>query len=389
MTKLIMVLLVLLSFNIMPQIVAGQVPPQHSSEPLPEEFFEQPTYEGDCRDKPDIASCVQYSDGYIWLLGGVTIEGFGENGSWNGKKIEVAYSDDGLMYDHILGTSYVGIRSNSSEPLPDEFYEQPSYDGSCQLKPETGNCINYSDGYIWHLGETVEDIVFDDVGSWNGKKIAVAFADNGCMYVHILGTSYVRHGCNSSEAGLDEATYWRLKAGQLSMKYSGCNPYPTQEQREETLEAYNKSIEFNPRDSGAWQGKGYVLSVLGRYEEAIRAIKKAIEIDPTDKNAIWQRDSLIRNYREPSMPATQQSFDEPLPDEFYESPPYDGDCMMNKPGNCVQYSDGYIWLLRARVNGYSDGGSWNGKKIEVANATNGCMYDHILGTSYVGVRCGD
>jgi hypothetical protein len=275
----------------------------------------------------------------------------------------------------------------SSEPLPDEFFEHPTYDGDCQNKPETGNCINYSDGYIWHLDETVDDIGFGNGGSWNGKTIEVAYAGNGCMYVHILGTSYVGHGCNSSETGLDEAAYWRLKAGQLSMKYSGCNPYPTQEEREETLEAYNKSIELNPKDSEGWRSKGVVLSYLGRYEEAIQSTEKAIEIDPTNKNAVWQRDSFIRNYREPSMPTTQQPFDEPLPDEFYEDPSHDGDCMMNKTGNCIQYSDGYIWLLPVKVDGYSDGGSWNGKKIEVANATNGCMYDHISGTSYVGVRC--
>ena len=193
----------------------------------------------------------------------------------------------------------------SSEPLPNGFFKQPTYDGDCQNTPETGNCINYSDGYIWHLGETVGEIGFGDGGSWNGKTIEVAYADNGCMFIHILGTSYVGHGCNSSETGLDQAAYWRLKAAQFSMTYSGCNPYPTQEEREETLEAYNKSIELNPRDSEVWRNKGLVLSALGRYEEAIQATEKAIEIDPTNKNAVWQRDSFIRNYREPSNSDTK------------------------------------------------------------------------------------
>jgi tetratricopeptide (TPR) repeat protein len=102
----------------------------------------------------------------------------------------------------------------------------------------------------------------------------------------------------------------------------------------------------------------------------------------------------LQTYQQPSnQPAQeeyQQSAGEPLPEEFYEEPSYEGDCE-NRPeaANCVRYSDGYISLLGITVNSYGDGGSWNGKKIEVAYATNGCMYDHILGTYYVGRRCND
>ncbi len=159
-------------------------------------------------------------------------------------------------------------------------------------------------------------------------------------------------------------------------------------------------------DADRWAQSGYELMNQDRYEEAIRATEKAIEVDPGNANAVSQRNQFVRYHGtnndnqdtpaqtvldsvyETASDAYQQPVSEPLPEEFYEEHSYDGDCE-NRPeaANCVRYSDGYISLLGITVNSYGDGGNWNGKKIEVAYATNGCMYDHILGTSYVGRRC--
>jgi hypothetical protein len=89
----------------------GEVIKTPANDPLPAEFYEEASYNGDCINRPEGANCVCYSDGYIWLLG-VTVSNYGDNGSWKGMQIEVAYATKGFTYDHILGTSYVGRRCN-------------------------------------------------------------------------------------------------------------------------------------------------------------------------------------------------------------------------------------------------------------------------------------
>ena len=48
----------------------------------------------------------------------------------------------------------------------------------------------------------------------------------------------------------------------------------------EAIEAFDKAIEINPKDSDAWNGKGSVLFKLNKFDEAIKAYDKAIEINP-------------------------------------------------------------------------------------------------------------
>ena len=47
----------------------------------------------------------------------------------------------------------------------------------------------------------------------------------------------------------------------------------------ESLHYFDKSIEIDPQDAGAWNNKGVVLGELGKYEEVIAAFDKAIEIN--------------------------------------------------------------------------------------------------------------
>ena len=49
---------------------------------------------------------------------------------------------------------------------------------------------------------------------------------------------------------------------------------------EESVDFYQKSIELNPSQVGAFVGLGHVLKTLGNYDEGIEAYKGAIELKP-------------------------------------------------------------------------------------------------------------
>lgn len=63
----------------------------------------QPSYRGDCRQPPAGSTCLQFSDGYIWLVQD-TIAGWGANHG----TIEMAYGQV-ADYAHALGTEIVWV----------------------------------------------------------------------------------------------------------------------------------------------------------------------------------------------------------------------------------------------------------------------------------------
>jgi tetratricopeptide (TPR) repeat protein len=47
-----------------------------------------------------------------------------------------------------------------------------------------------------------------------------------------------------------------------------------------SLQAFDKAIELDPKNSSAWYNKGVALGELGKYDEAVQAFGKVIELDP-------------------------------------------------------------------------------------------------------------
>ncbi len=82
----------------------------------PPGFVEKNSYAGDCRSRPAGTVCIEYSDGYIWLVDDSVI-GWDERGSWQGKNIQVALGQRADFY-HILGTRFVKQvpKSGTDEP---------------------------------------------------------------------------------------------------------------------------------------------------------------------------------------------------------------------------------------------------------------------------------
>ena len=65
--------------------------------------------------------------------------------------------------------------------------------------------------------------------------------------------------------------------------------------KEEAIECYNKAIEINPDYAGAYNNKGIALSDLGKKEEAIECYNKAIEINPDYAGAYNNKGFALRN----------------------------------------------------------------------------------------------
>jgi hypothetical protein len=74
----------------------------------PPGFVEQPSYTGDCKQRPAGSICLRFTDGYIWLLSpfGDEVLGGDDIGTWQGKQIHATFGKK-ADYEHILGTNLV------------------------------------------------------------------------------------------------------------------------------------------------------------------------------------------------------------------------------------------------------------------------------------------
>ncbi len=81
--------------------------------------------------------------------------------------------------------------------------------------------------------------------------------------------------CVWAVAQEDSADYWYNKSGEPFVNGS----------LEESVEAFNKAIEFDPQNAEAWRYRALTLRDLGEYDEAIAAFDRAIELDPQNTEA--------------------------------------------------------------------------------------------------------
>ena len=66
---------------------------------------------------------------------------------------------------------------------------------------------------------------------------------------------------------------------------------------DEAITAYNKAIKINPQYSYAWDDKGEALVKLGKSDKAITAYDKALEINPQDPLALEGKEALSKNFK--------------------------------------------------------------------------------------------
>jgi Flp pilus assembly protein TadD, contains TPR repeats len=58
----------------------------------------------------------------------------------------------------------------------------------------------------------------------------------------------------------------------------GYNLY-NQEKFSDSLDAYNRALELNPKDSEAWNNKGIDLGLLGKYDDALSSFETAVALN--------------------------------------------------------------------------------------------------------------
>ena len=97
------------------------------------------------------------------------------------------------------------------------------------------------------------------------------------------GTAKVMFSC--SQGKYNESIQAFDKAIELDPKhaypwYNKGNALNNLGKYNEAVLAYNKAIEINPQYADAWNNKGDALYNLGKYNETIKALDRAIQLDP-------------------------------------------------------------------------------------------------------------
>ena len=65
------------------------------------------------------------------------------------------------------------------------------------------------------------------------------------------------------------------------------------DRHEETIAAFDKILELNPKDDKAWFNRGFALRRLERYEEAVASYDKSLAINPNDDAAWFYRGNTL------------------------------------------------------------------------------------------------
>lgn len=103
----------------------------------------------------------------------------------------------------------------------------------------------------------------------------------------------------------NDATSWKHKGFNL-VEYLSLQQEKIDKKDEhkilgDALEAFDRSIKINSRDSEAWANKGFVEMQLGKYYESLKSVKKALEINPDSGEAWFNRGLVclhIEHYKE-------------------------------------------------------------------------------------------
>ncbi|MBN1560553.1 tetratricopeptide repeat protein [candidate division KSB1 bacterium] len=75
------------------------------------------------------------------------------------------------------------------------------------------------------------------------------------------------------------------KMNDAKLAFNEGNTLFKQGQYDEAVAAYDKSLQLDPSNSNAYQGKGLTLAKQRKYDEAIAAYEKAVKADPTNYSA--------------------------------------------------------------------------------------------------------
>ncbi len=115
----------------------------------------------------------------------------------------------------------------------------------------------------------------------NSKRVQVSLVLLALALIS-TGVSPALGQTNESESSM----YWFMQ---------GLSLY-NQEKFSESLDAYEKALQLDPKDSEAWNNKGIDLGLLGRYEDALDAFKNAISLNESYAQA-WYNMGVIYDFK--------------------------------------------------------------------------------------------
>jgi len=166
-------------------------------------------------------------------------------------------------------------------------------DCGCNAEPDGGwGAPDYSDDPSW--GSSFDDLTggggsSTDTGGASGGSGASGDSSSGgtgdsgssdssgSSGSSSSGSSSSSGGSGSTAGGSSEdGVVWRMKADDLADKGLF----------NESLEAYNRSITYDPYTIRAWMGKGRVLLSLDRPSESADAFTRALRLDPGNTDAL-------------------------------------------------------------------------------------------------------
>ena len=70
-------------------------------------------------------------------------------------------------------------------------------------------------------------------------------------------------------------------------------------QFEQALECFNKSLELDPQFEDAWLGKSVAFYNLGRYPDALQAVDRALDLNPDYAMAWYMKGEILSSLGKP------------------------------------------------------------------------------------------
>jgi serine/threonine protein kinase len=154
-------------------------------------YVHQASYAGNCQQRLPGNVCLEFSDNYLWLIGGDSITGSSSGTPDQGRSVEIAHGSSGCDYYHVLGTDLVRSATAGLSSCPSRtpsFVDQSTYAGDCKQRPTGTVCIGFSDNYTWLVADSIAG--WSQGSAYQGHSVQIA-QGFGCDYYHVLGTDLV------------------------------------------------------------------------------------------------------------------------------------------------------------------------------------------------------
>ncbi len=197
------------------------------------------------------------------------------------------YKEALLIYNHIIqldpssAVAY-GKKGNALGKLKKYKEAHTAYDAALALESNHASIHSADGDVLYRLKRYVDAVAaYDAALSLNPKDVLVWTARGNALYK-------LRRGEDALEA-YDRAIGLNANYDVIWIK---AKVLFEQGRHEESLAAYEHALNYAPKKSGLWDGKGEVLYKLNHYDEALEAHNRALALDPYNTSISSKCDRL-------------------------------------------------------------------------------------------------